>query len=811
MKTPLIAIISITITLTAACACRAAYSPIALAPGSYNADIVVEKTAPQPLIQGGYTTASMDGGIANNGTTWVEAGFFTNAAPLVVPGLPPAGTLLTNQAGDHIFKLPPSYVMSNNAILLDSTYFTNVYALHLSTQGVYSALSFLGGGGNGGATFQWTAYHADGTTETNTLSSQDWFSGQGSAVFYPGGRVNAQTLGIDQYTNANGPCLYAWDAYLNDTSSAVTNITLQFVSGGNTEHTCIMAVSGMDATTGLFNPITFSGYNADMVVEASAGPATDAGNLAAAPLRKYTTASMDSGTNNTGNTWYEQGYTTYYPQSGLPPAGSILVSANLPDHSYQLAPSYTQPNAIFVDSNGPVAQLTFATPASYSVLSFLYADGLGPVTVQVAIDHQDGSTETNSFTSLDWFGGVPAAFTANGRVDLDNGILNNLNSGNPRLYEEQIVLANTTSPVTGATLYWTANNGPSPASRFVVFAVSGTTVPIAPVITDQPVSVTVAAGSGVSFTALATGTLPLAHQWQAAAPGGTFTNLADSEDVSGALTATLSLDAVTVASDGVSFRVVITNTAGSVTSQAATLAIYSALANMAKPGDSIVNYPANTTSPAAQGPAYAIDGTTLNWLNSGLNGGAPYLGPAGCIWTPSAGSTILSGIRIFSGNDNPQNNPANFILEGSTDGTHFSLITSNLIAVPDARNAGFFPIDVTSMAFAERDFNNTTAYTVYRFTVTMVENPTLADGLQVGEIQFLGVSGTSTAAPVMTLTRGTTPGTFTIASSEPAELYSSTNLSSGNWVDEGPITGSIKLTVNPGTPQMYYRLGLPGH
>jgi hypothetical protein len=173
---------------------------------------------------------------------------------------------------------------------------------------------------------------------------------------------------------------------------------------------------------------------------------------------------------------------------------------------------------------------------------------------------------------------------------------------------------------------------------------------------------------------------------------------------------------------------------------------------MAAPSDNIVNYPSTTISPASQVPAYAIDGTTLNWLNPGLNGGAPYLGPAGCVWTPSAGSTIISGIRIFSGSDNQQNNPANFILEGSNDGAHYSLITSKLITVPDTRKVGFLPIDVTSQAFAEQDFNNKTAYTSYRFTITMTENlPTVADGIQVAEIQFLGVKAGTTTVPTLTL------------------------------------------------------------
>ncbi len=49
---------------------RADFAPIPLTSGSFNQDVIVENTAPAPVIAGGYTTASMDSGIANNGTSW---------------------------------------------------------------------------------------------------------------------------------------------------------------------------------------------------------------------------------------------------------------------------------------------------------------------------------------------------------------------------------------------------------------------------------------------------------------------------------------------------------------------------------------------------------------------------------------------------------------------------------------------------------------------------------------------------------------------------------------------------------------------
>jgi len=447
---------------------QAAYSPITLTPNSYNADVVVEKTATPPLVPGAYTTASMDNGTANTGDTWVEAGFFTNTAP--VPGLPAAGTTITSESfSDHLYKFAPSY-KANNAIMLDAGPFTNVYTFTFTTPTVCQALSFLTSGGNGGCTYNWTVHHADGTTETGTTNSADWFNGANPA-FTTQGRINAQGFSLDNYNSGN-PRLYSKDIVVTNTSSAVTAVDLQYLTSNGGAHTCIMAVSGQAPGGGNFNPITVTGYNADIVVEASAA--------VAAPFKTFTTASMDGGTNNTGNTWYEQGYVAAFPLTGLPPAGSILVSTNLTDHSYQMAPSYAAPNAIYADSNSPLVQITFANPAPYSALSFLNSDANGAITVGVVLIHQDGTFETNVFRGGDWFNGTPAAYVANGRLNLNNGVVNNLNSGNPRLYEAQFPLANTISPVTGAYIAWTTNGNPSASSRFVVLAVSGVRAGYAP-------------------------------------------------------------------------------------------------------------------------------------------------------------------------------------------------------------------------------------------------------------------------------------------------------------------------------------------
>lgn len=85
---------------------------------------------------------------------------------------------------------------------------------------------------------------------------------------------------------------------------------------------------------------------------------------------------------------------------------------------------------------------------------------------------------------------------------------------------------------------------------------------VAPAITQQPASVGVIAGQAAGFTVAATGTAPLVYQWQR-----------NGVDVAGGTAATYTLAAATLADSGAAFAAVVTNTAGSATSNAATLSV----------------------------------------------------------------------------------------------------------------------------------------------------------------------------------------------------------------------------------------------
>jgi hypothetical protein len=110
--------------------------------------------------------------------------------------------------------------------------------------------------------------------------------------------------------------------------------------------------------------------------------------------------------------------------------------------------------------------------------------------------------------------------------------------------------------------------------------------PVAPTITTQPGNQTVTAGQTAAFAVVAGGTAPLSYQWQkngvniAAATSASYTTLATATTDSGS-----------------TFRAVVTNSAGTVTSGAATLTVN-----------------------AAPAPAIQVSSTSMNFVNVVVGG-----------------------------------------------------------------------------------------------------------------------------------------------------------------------------------------------
>lgn len=132
-----------------------------------------------------------------------------------------------------------------------------------------------------------------------------------------------------------------------------------------------------------------------------------------------------------------------------------------------------------------------------------------------------------------------------------------------------------------------------------------TVSPAPPTITTQPSNVTVNAGSTATFNVVATGTAPLTYQWK---KGGTA--------ITGATSASYTTAATTLADNGASFTVAVSNAQGTATSNAAVLTVQAPPVFTAQPvGTTVTAGAAVTFTAAATGnptPTYQwFKGTTL--------------------------------------------------------------------------------------------------------------------------------------------------------------------------------------------------------
>src|SRR5437667_75328 len=116
------------------------------------------------------------------------------------------------------------------------------------------------------------------------------------------------------------------------------------------------------------------------------------------------------------------------------------------------------------------------------------------------------------------------------------------------------------------------------------------TVNSPPTITSQPASRTVTAGQTASFSVTATGTAPLGYQWQRAGV-----------PISGATLASYTTPPTTSGDNGAQFTVVVSNTAGSVTSSVATLTVNSP--------PTITSQPVSRTVTAGQTATFSVTAT----------------------------------------------------------------------------------------------------------------------------------------------------------------------------------------------------------
>ena len=113
---------------------------------------------------------------------------------------------------------------------------------------------------------------------------------------------------------------------------------------------------------------------------------------------------------------------------------------------------------------------------------------------------------------------------------------------------------------------------------------------VAPTITTQPANQSVTVGQVATFSVLASGTAPLSYQWRK-----------NTANISGATAANYSTPATTTGDNGSNFDVVISNSAGNITSTQATLTV-----NSAPVAPTITTQPANQTVTAGQTATFSV-------------------------------------------------------------------------------------------------------------------------------------------------------------------------------------------------------------
>ena len=169
-----------------------------------------------------------------------------------------------------------------------------------------------------------------------------------------------------------------------------------------------------------------------------------------------------------------------------------------------------------------------------------------------------------------------------------------------------------------------------------------------PSVTKQPVSKTVTAGEGASFTAEASGNPVPTVQWDVSEGGGAF------KAVSGATSDTLSIASTSVSESGNKYEAVFTNSQGEATSNPATLTV-SPVTPPCHEVPSITLQPVSRTVVAPATAVFSAGGSTpsgcsapsVQWYSEapGAHSFSAIAGASSASYTTPATTTAMSGTR----------------------------------------------------------------------------------------------------------------------------------------------------------------------
>ena len=431
-------------------------------------------------------------------------------------------------------------------------------------------------------------------------------------------------------------------------------------------------------------------------------------------------------------------------------------AANFPHGvTYQRQVNWT--NQQLLGTNGTTVVSTSLDPF------FFHISGLGSAATAPAIITQPASTTVNA--------GSTASFSviASGTAPLSYQWSKNGTAISGATSTPYTTPATTTSD-NGANFTVTITNSVGSAtSNPATLTVNPAAT--APAITTQPANTTVAVGATATFSVSASGTAPLTYQWR---KNGTA--------ITGATASSYTSPATTSGDSGSTFSVVVTNSAGSATSNNATLTV-----------TSIATAPAITTQPA----------------NATVNAGA-----TATFSVTASGSAPLSyqwrknGTAISGATSSSYTTPATV---AGDSGSTFSALVTNSAGSATSNNATLTVNVVSGTTFLEVEPNNTiaTANGVASSYTAIQGNLTVATDVDFFALtllpgQTIAIAMTGPTGPDWDLKLVNSAGTQLAISQGPTTTE---NLSYKN-------TGTTSMTVYPnvyvysGTSATPYNLAL---
>ncbi len=327
-------------------------------------------------------------------------------------------------------------------------------------------------------------------------------------------------------------------AYGNSTpvdSAMVTShqVTLSSLAAGTTYYYQVNSTDSKGNHGHGGNTLKTSGFSLSGTINPATGGSGSTLTLSGAASSITTTA--DSVGNYTFAGLANGTYTIAPSHAGFaftPSSQSIAINGvnvfgvNFTDNAAPIAPTITTPPA-----NQTV---TAGQTASFAVV----AGGTAPLSYQW---QKNGANIA---------GATSASYTTSATTTSDNGST------------FAVVVSNTVGTVTSAAATLTVN-----------------TAAVAPTITTPPANQTVTAGQTASFAVVAAGTAPLSYQWQK-----------NGANIAGATSASYTTAATTTSDSGSTFRVLVSNTAGTVTSAAATLTVNAAPAPSIQVSSTSINF-----------------------------------------------------------------------------------------------------------------------------------------------------------------------------------------------------------------------------